>query len=222
MHLEEQEKKIEEINQLMADLKIQPIKVYRPVSEDDVLYLLNRCPYLYLAQPEALGDSEHVKPETRTPLLRHEVPMGWSIHDYGSLVTASPGKWLLAHAGETAPLRHQDHPGLTQDSDWLDFDPSAHVADGEDEDGKGGDGRGTWVKQAVVTAQAMVALLHKKGWEQVVFMDGHPMMAWAAWVEAVELGIEVTGYYPAKSDQEKYQRIAKRSAAQEQVIMAKK
>jgi len=166
------------------NLKTDPL---RPLTPDDVLYLLNHSPFLQIV---SMGGS--------MPLQEVEfvtAKSNWVIHNYGDAMSSSPGK-LLFRGGDF----------------HLAFDDD----DGGDDGGIVNPDKGTIWKQAFDTAQEMMALAKKLGWLGVKIIDGHPLMQWAAWMYAQDEKMRLHGYEPSKSDQEKRYRI-KRSNVEDMV-----
>ena len=104
-----------------------------------------------------------------------EAGSGWLIHDYGDALSSSPGRFLLGN------LFAEDEEG--------EGDPVLDKA-----------GVGTIVNQAFVTATQMVEIAKQQGWQAVQFIDGHPLMARAAWIQAEHLGMKMTNFEPSKDD----------------------
>jgi hypothetical protein len=110
---------------------------------------------------------------------------GWKIHDLGGRLSSSPG--LLMYG----------HPKISSSTDDT----------GGTEDGTGVPKAGTLINQAVITAFEMVELAFQKGWSIVKLIDGHPLMAWAAWVQALDTGMGIEGYVPSAKDLAKLKRL---------------
>ncbi|MBS0350058.1 MAG: hypothetical protein JSR33_02530 [Proteobacteria bacterium] len=109
---------------------------------------------------------------------------GWKIHDLGNQLSSSPGLLLFGHP---------------------------KISSSTEEDGtEGGTGvpkAGTIINQAVITAFEMVELALQRGWSVIKLIDGHPLMAWAAWVQSLDSGIGIEGYVPSAKDFAKLQRL---------------
>ncbi|HVV69832.1 MAG TPA: hypothetical protein VHE99_12530 [Gammaproteobacteria bacterium] len=60
----------------------------RPVSHQEVEYLLRLYPYLQMINSEAVWEEEIIPRFKRAP-------SGWVIHDYGQAMSTSPGKYLF-------------------------------------------------------------------------------------------------------------------------------
>jgi len=161
------------------------------LTPNDILYLLDHCPFIQVVS----GDSR--EPQDVEII---KAPSGWDVHYYGDAMSTSPGKLLFADA--------EDIKRILKEED-------------DDEGGEGGGGKGTIYQQAFDTAAFIVALARKKGWQGLHIVDGHPRMEWAAWVAALDSGLNVSGFTPTKQDEAKYQRL-KRSKIDEEKILVKK
>lgn len=167
-----------EIEKTLSKLDLD-IGLLRPITDDDILYLLDRCPFLQIVS------SGSAAPLPEVELLTAKT--NWVIHYYGDAMSSSPGK-LLFQGG--------DFHILLQDDD-------------DDDDGGGpiNPGKGTIWKQAFDTAQEMMALAQKLGWAGVKIIDGHPFMQWAAWMYAQDEQMNLEGYEPDKEAHNKRRRI---------------
>ena len=112
------------------------------------------------------------------PLTLITAQSGWKIHDYGHTLSSSPGELIYGTAGV-----------------------------GAEEDTGGEGGVGTIVNQAVITAFEMVTLAEEHGWAGIRLIDGHPLMAWAMWVQSLDSGMEIEGYTPTAQDYAKWRRV---------------
>ena len=151
----------------------------RRVSASDVLYLLDQCPFLQIA------DTGLQLSLDLPPLKVVTAKSGWRIHNYGNALSSSPGEWLFGNP-RTRRTR-------------LDKE--------KQDDDKGGSRVGTLVNQAVMTVFDMIELVKANGWTGVQLIDGHPLMAWAAWMYALDSGLEMEGYTPTAKDLAKRRRI---------------
>jgi hypothetical protein len=116
---------------------------------------------------------------------------GWKIHSYRDALSSSPGEFLFGGAGEEG---------------------------GEGGEGGAKPGKGTIVNQAVMTAFEMVELARQYGWEKIKLVDGHPLMLWAAWMQAEDLNIEIVGYQPSEHDFARRRRIKRSRSAEETLL----
>jgi hypothetical protein len=151
----------------------------RRVSAGDVLYLLDQCPFLQIS------DTSLQLSYDLPPLKVVTAKSGWRIHDYGNALSSSPGEWMFGN-------------------------PRARRTriDGEQKGGEGGgSGVGTVVNQAVLTVFDMIELVKAHEWAGIRLVDGHPLMAWAAWMYALDSGLEVEGYSPTAKDLARRRRI---------------
>lgn len=173
-----------QVENALKQLGIAQIDWKRHISAADVLYLLDHCPFLRITNTAALPPGETVS------LQLVEAKSGWHIHHEGNAMSSSPGEFLF-------------------------FGGDFRIRTPEDKD-QGGEGsgtvnpgKGTVVNQAVMTAFDMVTLAHKLGWEGVRVIDGHPLMVWAAWMQALDLGVALEGYAPTAQDIVKRSRVKK-------------
>lgn len=170
----------QEMQQALQDLGIENVDWSRRISASDVVYLLDQCPFLQISDV-ALPSSNEIQ-----PLKIIQAKSRWKIHDYGNALSSSPGELLYGY------FRRQtgkDEKG------------------GEGGIGEAAPGVGTIINQAVITAFEMVELAKQYGWSGIQLIDGHPRMAWAAWMQALDSGIELEGYTPTAQDYAKRQRI---------------
>lgn len=68
-------------------------------------------------------------------------------------------------------------------------------------------GVGTRIKQIIDTSSEMVRIAKEADWPAIHIVNGSHLMSWAVWKAAKDLGMEITGYVPSKSDVERYERI---------------
>lgn len=170
----------EEIEQALDKLNLKDVDFLRPLTPEDILYLLNHCPFLQMV---SMGGS--------VPLAEVEfiiTKTNWVIQHYGDAMSSSPGKLLFQ--GGNFRLLLKDEEG-----------------DGGDDGGIINPGKGTIWKQAFDTAQEMMALAKKLGWTGVKIVDGHPIMQWAAWMYAQDEKVHLEGYKPDKEARDKRRRI---------------
>jgi hypothetical protein len=151
------------------------------INAHDVLYLLNRCPYLQIVDTKV----SVTEPEEEPRIILAE--SGWNIYDYGNALSTSPGLLLFAGGNFKIPVEDDDDSG----------------------DGGGivNPGKGTIFNQAFTTALEMIRIADERLWEGLLIVDGHPLMQWAAWAEAYDRGFVVEGYTPTEKDYAKRQRI---------------
>lgn len=152
------------------------------VSEEDVLYFLNRHPYLQLLNLDpSFEDADKVN------FIRAKT--GWTIQDFGDALSSSQGDLFFS--------------GVVSQTLF---------ASNDDEEGEGDvefiPGEGTVVKQAFDTTNEMIDLIAER-WKGVHIVSGVELMRWAAWAIATEKGLEVYGFEPTKEDQARAQRIKK-------------
>ncbi len=164
--------------------------VDRPVTEQDIAYLLHHYPYLQILNDRA-DFAEQIEPQ----FVRSD--SGWLIHDYVEALSSSPGEFLFSHADSFA----------------------AFAKDEDDDGGSGGvnPGKGTIINQAYITATQMVQIALERGWMVLRIVAGHPVMRWAAWMVADKAGVTVVGYEPSKKDYAKRERVHREGIALEKL-----
>lgn len=116
----------------------------------------------------------------------------------------------LAVATEIQPLKLIEAKSGWKIHDYgnaLSSSPGELLFGKQKDDDEGGGGAGTIVNQAVITAFEMVELAKQHGWTGIQLVDGHPLMAWAAWMQALDSGLEIEGYTPTANDHSKRRRI---------------
>lgn len=160
----------------------------RAITTEEILYLINHCPFLQMINPDADDEDAH---DVRITTANS----GWPIHDYGDAISSSPGP--LLYGG-----------GFFRYSTDDDDDEGGGIVN---------PGKGTIIKQAFDTATQMIDMARKRGWKMVQFIDGHPLMERAAWIRAEQLKIRVEGFVPTEDDQ-KVRALVERSGADIEVI----
>lgn len=171
------------IEQLLTDasekLKVN-INWLRNISPQEILYLLDRCPFLQMVNPEVSLEEQQLE------LLMAD--SGWTIHLYGDAMSSSPGELLFGGGDYRIFLSEEE----------------------DEEGGGGSilnPGKGTIRKQAFDTAMQMAEFAYQLGWGAIQIIDGHPIMGRAAWIRAEQLGLTVSGFTPTKRDIEIRNRI---------------
>ena len=169
---------------------LPPIKIdwNKPPAHEDLEFLLRKYPFLQIMNTE---------PDFPIPIVPHfiKVSSGWMVHDYGDAISASPGKDLYG-AGNAEELDIKL----------------------EEDDSGGEGGHGTIVKQAFDTAQDMIALAQRKNWPGVEIIAGTPLMLWAAWMAAADLGLTLQGYEPSQEDKDKRTRVKRTLTTREMKV----
>lgn len=157
----------------------------REISAKDVKHLLDRRPYLQIANSgeSELGICDPVVKKTDT---------GWTMHDYFDAISAGPGDFLdevyipsrspKEEGGEGSGVGEAKPPEETQ-------------------------GAGTLKKQSFETAAELVAMVKERGWEGINMASDNEFMLWATWVAGQENGIATSGFEPSDQQKEKYDRI---------------
>jgi len=175
-----------EVEASLKKLHIKDVDILKPLRPEELLYLLDHCPFLQLI---ARGDSLPLEnPEFIT------ARSGWAIHNYGDAMSSSPGELLFA--GGDFRISLNDDAGDNSESGPINT------------------GKGTIVKQAFDTAAEMIEFAKKLGWAGAQLIDGHPLMAWAAWMKASDEHFSLEGYEPTEKDLKKRERV-KRSEIQD-------
>lgn len=172
-----------EIQARLEKLNIGDVDWARGLSPEEILYLLNRCPFLQIV---STGNAEPL-PEPKFITAKS----GWTIHHYGDAMSSSPGELLF---------KSSDFRKLFETEDETIANP----------------GKGTLVKQAYDTAAEMVKLAQEFHWQGIKIVDGHPLMMWAAWMQATDDAFSLEGYDPEEKDIEKRERV-KRSDVEDQL-----
>ncbi len=167
------------------------------ITDEDVQYLLDRCPFLQIINTAATEDDDF------TPsIIRAD--SGWLIHTYSNAMSSSPGHLLY----------RDGFSGAHADDDQVGGDEGGGAA-------RSAPAGGTIIKQAFDTAAQMVALaIEKYGWQAIRIVDGHPLMKWAAWVSTAGTGVDIFGYKPGDKEQEKYKRLARSDSEIEKLLQA--
>ena len=152
------------------------------VSEEDVLYFLNRHPYLQLLNLDpSFEDADKVN------FIRAK--SGWTIQDFGDALSSAQGDLLFS--------------GVVSKTLFADSSDEDSEEEGEDEFVPS---EGTVIKQAFDTTYEMIELIAER-WKGVHIVSGVELMRWAAWAIATEKGLEVYGFEPTKEDQARAQRV---------------
>jgi len=177
----------------------------RPVSDEDVAFLLSRYPFLQIVN-NASDFSEEFK------LSIVSANSGWVMHDYGDAISVSSGLFLYEwggnlYAGETPE-------GSIGEIIEKEIEASDSGEGGDSDSGEGGDDvkppPGTIIKQTFETAAEMVAIAKEKGWTSIYAVAGTRDMCWAAWMVAEELGLAFSGYDPTEEEEARHARVKKR------------
>lgn len=157
------------------------------LKPSDIKYLYNKFPYLQVVDTRV-----EVSPPPNPTFIKAD-PSGWTIFDYGNAMCASPG--LLLWGGGDFSIETEG-------------DPSTQVINA---------GKGTLVNQAYETAIEMIRIADERGWEGLLIVDGHPLMKWAAWVEAYDRGFVIEGYEPLDGDFERRHKLRRKKEEEEEL-----
>lgn len=167
-----EEAPFEDLIEKASDTLDVDIDWLRTITKEEVLYLLNHCPFLQITNTEmSLDDKEFKLIESHS---------GWDIHDYGDALSSSPGKFLYGGGYFRIHVDGEEDEGGS---------------------GIVNPGKGTIVKQAFDTAFDMIEIAKANGWAGVHIVDGHPLMKRAAWIKGQELGIKIENFEPNKQDE---------------------
>lgn len=158
------------------------------VHPTDILYLFNQFPFLQIVDTRI-----EVAPPPEPEFITAD-RSGWTIYDYGNAMSSSRGLMLWGGGDFAIP----EDAGA----------PEGRVIN---------PGHGTVVNQAYETAIEMIRIADERGWEGLLIVDGHPLMQWAAWVEAYDRGFIIEGYEPTDYDFEKRHRIRRKKEEDDQL-----
>jgi len=153
----------------------------RPITEDDVYFLLGKYPYLELGD---IKSGDHPTPER--PAEHRRAKNGWIIHDHGNILRAAQSELASYKVYGTV----------------ISIPPAAREDEDEDEGGEGvGEltGHGTIVQQFVDTANEMIALAEKR-WAGGIVLGGYYAMQRAAWIEAQQRSFTLDGFDATPED----------------------
>lgn len=170
---------------LPFDLSALP-DFFRPVTQKEIEALLYRCPFLQCIGPELPVESRY--PDEPRFI---EAQSGWKIFDYADALSTSFSDLFVG-----------DWPDSLS-SDFSPVEPSSTEPAVEDDD-EGSGGQGTLFHQAIITAEEIIEIAHRRGWGAVLLIDGHPLMKRAAWLKANALGILFNGFEPTDEDRRAY------------------
>lgn len=172
-------------NILPFDLSVLP-DFFRPVTQKEIEALLYRCPFLQCIGPE-LPMEQRYPDEPRFI----EAQSGWKIFDYADALSTSFSDLFVGDWKEA----------LSFDLSEASATESLQIDEADDE---GSGGQGTLFHQAIITAEEMMEIAHRRGWDAVLLIDGHPLMKRAAWLKANALGVQFNGFEPTDEDHRAY------------------
>lgn len=176
----------------IAGLDLKEADIFRPITHRDIDYLCNKYPFLQMINAEAKFEGEII-PKFITS------QSGWTIHDYGDAMSASPGEFLFGGGDYKAFLEAILKGEIKEE-------------EGGEEGGEGGamvnPGKGTIIKQMFDTSIEMVKIAIEK-WTGIEIIDGTYLMKWAAWLAAKEKDYTLEGFDPEEEDIKKYERVTK-------------
>lgn len=154
------------------------------VTPPTIKALKKRHPFIQVAQIYDEND-----PEPDYDLIFFESESGWNVFDYGSAFAASRGEYAFGDGDFRIRIENEDADNFAPDDDIIN------------------PGKGTYINQAVKTAEELARLAVIREWKAAQLYDADPLMAWAFWAEASYYGLAVFGYEPTAED------IAKRNRA---------
>jgi hypothetical protein len=185
-------------NAAILDEEARILRAEEKHADDDTIDADDQLQFLWFLTPEAIQavkkrhpfiqvaqvyDEEDPEPEYKLKLFESE--SGWNVCDYGSAFATSRGEF-----------------GFGEGDFRIKFDADGEVDD--DDGGEGDDalnpGKGTYINQAVQTAEELARLAVIRKWKAVQLYDADPLMAWAFWAEASYYGLAVFGYEPTAAD----------------------
>jgi|GEM_PF-3751405 len=175
--------------------------VFRPISHQDVIYLLNRHPFIQIINPHGYF-SEDLTPQVT------DSPTGWKIIRYGNdIICSSLGRFILDDGNE--PLFMKSIIDGTTDSEDIDKQPMSPP------------GKGTIIKQTHDVTVEIINLALNSKWNAVELVDGSPLFKQMLWLICEEKGLNLKGYEPneelkSKAKLEEEQRRKKSVAQQEE------
>ena len=161
-----------------SGLEVANIDWKRPLSHQDVQFLLDHYPFLQLLSADPQFDPNH-----EVQLIQSQ--SGWIIHDYGCAMSSSPGDFLYGGGY------------------WLYTDDEGE----EKKNPITNPGKGTIVKQAFDTAVEMVEIAIQKEWPGIEIINGQDLMKWAAWMRAEDYEWQLKGFTPSEEHRQKRERV---------------
>jgi hypothetical protein len=168
-----------------------PNDIFRPISHQDLVYLLNMHPFIQVINPDGLFEGSLI-PEVS------ESVSGWKIIRYGNdAICSSPGEYIFSSWDDGAFLKSIMGKGKN----------------GESDDGGGdvfGPGKGTIIKQTHDTVVDIINIVINIGWKGIELVDGTPLMERMLWLLCEEKELNLKGYNPDEEAKEKAERERRR------------
>lgn len=158
----------------------KPINTSRPFTHQDIVYLLNKYPFIQIAN--TLSTFENAM---ALKILRAD--SGWNIMDYGDALCSSAGEYMFGGANYESFIQK------ILDGRRTDVDSG--------DDGSVNPGKGTIIKQTYDTTNELIDLAICKGWSGIELIDGTPLMAQFLWLICEEKGVALEGYTPDEQDE---------------------
>jgi hypothetical protein len=153
------------------------------VVPESIEALKKHHPFIQVTQ---VYDENDPPPEYKLNFFTAE--SGWNVFDYGSAFAASRGEFAFGDGDFRIKLK----------GDQSDDDGDDRVLN---------PGKGTYINQAVKTAEELARLAVIRYWKAAEIYDADPLMAWAFWAEASYYGLAVFGFEPTAQDIAKRNRI---------------
>src|SRR3990167_5757048 len=175
-------------------LGLENIDWNRPITPEDIQYLLNHWPYLQIV---STGNFQTL-PELRIITAKS----GWDIHYYGDAMSSSPGKFLIAGGDYRILLSDNEQEG------------------GLVNPGKGTIWKQAYDTAAEMIALAQHTELdgQRLHWSGAKIVAGHPIMQFGAWMTAMDDEFSLAGYHPSPAHYAKRERV-KRSTEEDQLLL---
>ena len=149
------------------------------IVPESVAALKKHHPFIQVAQVYDINDP---KPDYNLDFFTAE--SGWKVFDYGSAFAASRGEFAFGDGDFRIKLKNESFDDDKGDADDRILNP----------------GKGTYINQAVKTAEELARLAVIRYWKAAELHDADPLMAWAFWAEASYYGLAVFGYEPTAED----------------------
>ena len=170
-----------EIKDIIGDL---PSDIFRPISHQDLIYLLNMHPFIQVINPNGLFE------EDLTPKVLESMH-GWKIIRYGNdIICSSLGEFVF-NGGDDRMFMKSILGESGTDDGGVAMNPP---------------GNGTIVKQTHDTLVEIIDMATNSGWNVMELVDGTPLMKQMLWLLAEEKGLDLKGYQPDEKVEAKAKR----------------
>ena len=178
-----------EVNDIVGSLPTGD--VFRPITHNDLIFLLNMHPFVQVINPVGSFDGEII------PKII-ELENGWRIIRYGNdAICSSPGEYVFS-SGDNDAFMQSIAAGKGKKEDGS--------ADSGDIGALTGTGKGTIVKQTHDTLIEILNMVVNSQWQGIELVDGTPLMKQMLWLLCEEKGLKLAGYDPDIEDKEKLER----------------